>query len=398
MNLITKYMTANRCYLAGRTITIKGIMIHSTATRGVMAKDWFSRWNNVSTEVCVHAFVDDKEAYQYLPWNHRAWHCGGDGNNYLISIEMCEPKDINDKEYFKKVWTNTIELCVMLCKKYNLTEKDIIGHYEGYQKGIASNHGDPHHWFPLHGKNMNTFREELKKALNPEQKVEAQPATQKPSQIYRVRKAWADANSQIGAYTILQNAKNCVDKNKGYYVFNEQGKVVYPVTQSTKDYEKELCRIIVDGKNLIALTGKSKCIDWTKNNYVGHIVIQCVADNVVVAEFDVKKAETSKLNNNVLAYQKICNTMGIRDKNGNKLVEDGILGELTLSTVSKFGLIKKGNQSAIVGWIQEIVGTTQDNIFGNNTEVKVKEYQKKHKLTVDGIVGTNTLICMLKNC
>lgn len=167
MNLITKYMTANRCYLAGRTITIKGIMIHSTATRGVMAKDWFSRWNNASTEVCVHAFVDDKEVYQYLPWNHRAWHCGGDGNNYLISIEMCEPKDINDKEYFKKVWTNTIELCVMLCKKYNLTEKDIMGHCEGYQKGIASNHSDPHHWFPLHGKNMNTFREELKKALNP---------------------------------------------------------------------------------------------------------------------------------------------------------------------------------------------------------------------------------------
>lgn len=232
MNLITKYMTANRCYLAGRTITIKGIMIHSTATRGVMAKDWFSRWNNASTEVCVHAFVDDKEVYQYLPWNHRAWHCGGDGNNYLISIEMCEPKDINDKEYFKKVWTNTIELCVMLCKKYNLTEKDIMGHCEGYQKGIASNHSDPHHWFPLHGKNMNTFREELKKALNPEQKVETQPATQKPSQIYRVRKAWADANSQIGAYTILQNAKNCVDKNKGYYVFDKQGNVVYPIVKT----------------------------------------------------------------------------------------------------------------------------------------------------------------------
>ena len=44
---------------------------------------------------------------------------------------------------------------------------------------------------------------------------------------YRVRKSWADAKSQKGAYKILDNAKKCVDKNPGYKVYDADGKVVY---------------------------------------------------------------------------------------------------------------------------------------------------------------------------
>ena len=46
-------------------------------------------------------------------------------------------------------------------------------------------------------------------------------------QWYRVRKSWADAKSQKGAYKILDNAKKCADQNQGYKVFDEEGKVVY---------------------------------------------------------------------------------------------------------------------------------------------------------------------------
>lgn len=45
---------------------------------------------------------------------------------------------------------------------------------------------------------------------------------------YRVRKEWKDARSQIGAYRVLENAKACVDKNPGTFVFDEDGKVLYP--------------------------------------------------------------------------------------------------------------------------------------------------------------------------
>ena len=49
----------------------------------------------------------------------------------------------------------------------------------------------------------------------------------KPSkEIYRVRKTWKDEKSQKGAFSSLENAKKCADKN-GYSVFNKRGKAVY---------------------------------------------------------------------------------------------------------------------------------------------------------------------------
>ena len=56
------------------------------------------------------------------------------------------------------------------------------------------------------------------------------PATTK---YYRVRKSWKDASSQIGAFTVLQNAKNCVDANLGYAVFDDSGNQVYPTATQT---------------------------------------------------------------------------------------------------------------------------------------------------------------------
>lgn len=202
MILKTKFMTRNDCYTANRKITPKGIMIHATATPGVMAGDWFSRWNKsykageINRQVCVHAFVDDKEVWQYLPWNHRGWHAGGSANDTHIGIEMCEPAGHSytggtmvgydaqkQAKYFEAVYNNTVELAVELCKEFGLTEKNIIDHSEGHKLGIASNHGDVAHWFPRHDKNMNTFREAVRRALAQDKApdvVEPKPATPAP--------------------------------------------------------------------------------------------------------------------------------------------------------------------------------------------------------------------------
>ena len=53
------------------------------------------------------------------------------------------------------------------------------------------------------------------------------------SQLYRVRKTWADSKSQKGAFSILANAKKCASSNKGYSVFDENGKKVYPADASS---------------------------------------------------------------------------------------------------------------------------------------------------------------------
>lgn len=55
--------------------------------------------------------------------------------------------------------------------------------------------------------------------------------TESTDGYYRVRKSWADAKSQLGAYKVLAHAKKCADKNPGYTVYDPNGKAVYPVTQ-----------------------------------------------------------------------------------------------------------------------------------------------------------------------
>lgn len=45
---------------------------------------------------------------------------------------------------------------------------------------------------------------------------------------YRVRKSWDNAKSQLGAYTVLANAKAMADKYPGYEVYDWNGKQIYP--------------------------------------------------------------------------------------------------------------------------------------------------------------------------
>ena len=185
MNLHKLIFTENACYKAGRKITVKGIMVHSTGANNPWLKRYVgpddgqlgqnqynNHWNTYhpgGREVCVHAFIgklaDGSIAtYQTLPWDHRGWHAGGSANNTHIGFEICEDGLI-DGTYFGKVYREAVELCAHLCKEYGLTEKNIICHSEGYRQGVASNHGDVMHWFPKHGKSMDTFRADVKALL-----------------------------------------------------------------------------------------------------------------------------------------------------------------------------------------------------------------------------------------
>ena len=193
MNLHKLLLTENACYKAGRTITVKGIMVHSTGANnpslkryvgpndGLLGENKYNNhWNTDrpgGRQVCVHAFIgrlaDGTVAtYQTLPWNHRGWHAGGSANNTHIGFEICED-GLTDSTYFSQVYREAVELCVMLCKEFDLTEQNIICHSEGYKQGVASNHGDVMHWFPKHGKSMDTFRSDVKVLLEGKEETTA---------------------------------------------------------------------------------------------------------------------------------------------------------------------------------------------------------------------------------
>ncbi len=222
MNLRKLILTNNACYKAGRTIAVKGILVHSTGANnpnlrryigpddGLLGKNQYNNhWNQDKPggrQVCVHAFIGKLAdgtiaTYQTLPWNHRGWHSGsgskGSANDSHIGFEICEDR-LTDASYFNAVYKEAADLCAYLCKEYGLTEKNIICHSEGHKLGIASNHADVMHWFPKYGKSMDTFRAEVKSLIAaPEaQKPPASTPTE-PKKLYRV---------QVGAYSVKANA------------------------------------------------------------------------------------------------------------------------------------------------------------------------------------------------
>ena len=257
MELMKSYVTKNECYQVARKIDVKGLMLHSVGvpqpSAKVFATSVYNQYMPNGYEVCVHAFLQsDGKVYQTLPWNYEGWHAGGgdkgSANKTHIGVEMCEPDTIkytggasftvSDKAaaqaYVKGCYDTAVELFAYLCDLYDLNplaDGVIISHAEGYKRGIASGHADPEHlWKGLGmGYTMDGFRRAVKAKMGGTATEPDKPAKK---QLYRVRKAWADAKSQIGAFEVLENAKAAC--KTGYKVFDSNGKVVFtPFTPYT---------------------------------------------------------------------------------------------------------------------------------------------------------------------
>ena len=188
MEVVKNILTNNPCYKSGRKIKVRGLMLHSVGCPQPSAEVFVKKWNSSNApKACVHAFIDGNtgKIYQTLPWEHRAWHAGGNANNTHIGIEMCEPGCIkykggasfscSDREKAMKVvkctYDSAVELFAFLCKKFSLNPLDngvIVSHNEGHKRGIASAHGDPEHlWKGLgSGYSMDGFRKDVSLAMN----------------------------------------------------------------------------------------------------------------------------------------------------------------------------------------------------------------------------------------
>lgn len=71
----------------------------------------------------------DGEVIQCIPDDEVAYHAGNYSmNRKSVGIEVCHP-DWNGK-FNDKTYKSLIELCVILCKKYNIPVSHIIRHYD----------------------------------------------------------------------------------------------------------------------------------------------------------------------------------------------------------------------------------------------------------------------------
>ncbi len=177
----------------------RGIMVHSTGANnpnlrryvqpddGVLGSNANGNdWNRPGLEVCVHAFLGltqagEVAAYQILPWEYRAWHCGGDANNTHLSFEICED-NLRDRAYWEKTYRLARELTAELCRKFGLDPLApgvLVDHAEGAALGIASNHADVDHWWSRYGVTMDDFRADVARLL--EREDAAQEEEEEPS-------------------------------------------------------------------------------------------------------------------------------------------------------------------------------------------------------------------------
>lgn len=257
-------MTQSTCYKGTKKMTVKGVLWHSTGANNpelrryvqpddnaankadllktIGKNDYNNDWNHIDVDAGLNAWIGELAdgsvaAVQTMPWDFRPWGCGsgskGSCNDGWIQFEICED-GLSNATYFNKVYTEACELTAYLCKLYNIDPEanvdfkgvkvpTILCHADSNTLGLGSNHADVNHWFKKHGKTMADVRKDVAKLLG----VTAKPAAEVK---YRVRKSWDDAKSQVGAFSDLNNAKAACDKaGAGYEVYDNNGKVVYPV-------------------------------------------------------------------------------------------------------------------------------------------------------------------------
>lgn len=158
-------------------------------------------------------------------------------------------------------------------------------------------------------------------------------------------------------------------------------------------------------KNLIGVKDyKQACTTIHQDGYAtdpnyANLLIQIIEEN------NLQKYDTLSLSNPVIAsIQQLCNSLGLKGRNGNALSVDGIIGPNTSYAASKLPLIQRGAKGIYVKWVQQRLialgfscgSSGADGDFGYCTLAAVQNFQSKHRLIPDGEVGPLTLAALLK--
>ena len=246
------------------------ITIHNTGNfrTGATAQSHATYLRNGSggSQASWHYTVDNNAIWQSFEDNRMCWHAGdgsGPGNGTSIGIEICvdfgfvpppftqnnvKPQSQATQAELAQATARHIKACenaawltAELLKRHRLSIDKVVQHKRWSAKNCPSEIRNGR-WGVTWDSFINMVRANMGQTAAPPVTPPApvpvpaptpatpvQPAAPAQNTFFRVRRTWADAASQIGAFTVLSNAITAADRNKaaGFKVFDENGRVVY---------------------------------------------------------------------------------------------------------------------------------------------------------------------------
>lgn len=148
-------------YGNGNFVNPEYIVIHSTANIGASAIQHINYWYHTPL-YAVH-YVGDWTGKVYQAVSER-YVCNqvGNGNPWVIGIELCEP---NNREDFEKVWRVGIEWAAWQLNKRGWGIGKLLSHNDCRIMWGGTDHTDPIPFFERWGKTWEDFKREVKEEM-----------------------------------------------------------------------------------------------------------------------------------------------------------------------------------------------------------------------------------------
>ncbi|QGH02271.1 peptidoglycan recognition protein family protein [Streptococcus dysgalactiae] len=212
-------------YSTGRSgAKVNKIVIHHMAGTNydIVPSIWQTR------EASAHYGIGKNgEIRAYVDENNTAWHAGNwNANISSIGIENCNSTGSPSWSINQATIDASAKLCADIAKRY------------GLGKLVVNQNLFPHSYFSSTSC-PGVLLGKLQYIADKANVINSGNGSSSPSKpttgLYRVRKSWADAKSQVGAYKDLNNAKRTADSHSGYKVYDTNGNQVYPTSSSTSN-------------------------------------------------------------------------------------------------------------------------------------------------------------------
>ena len=188
---------------------------------------------------CNYGIGTDGRVSLCVEEKNRSWCSSSSANDQRTITIECASDKTEPYAMNSAVYNSLVKLCTDICKRNGkkkllwLGDKNKTLNYSPKSDEMVLT---VHRWFAnksCPGDWLYNRLGDLSAKVTAALGGSTQTPTADSTVWYRVRKTWADAKSQLGAYKELANAKACVDKHPGYSVFDVNGVNLYTSNTTT---------------------------------------------------------------------------------------------------------------------------------------------------------------------